>query len=132
MNLRIEMTRTLPSIVLALLCGAAFAGPTAAPVRAEIHTLLSKLEASGCRFSRNGSWFSGSEAKAHLLRKLEYIEGRTTVQSTEQFIELAASKSSSSGKPYLVKCGSEPSVESHRWLSGQLAPIRAAARKAKP
>ena len=68
-----KMTRTLPSVVLALLCGAAFAGPTAAPVRLEIHSLLSKLEASGCRFSRNGSWFRGSEAKDHLLRKLEYI-----------------------------------------------------------
>lgn len=126
------MKRVLPSIVLALSCCAAFAGPTAAAVRAEIHALLSKLEASGCRFNRNGSWFSGSEAKDHLLRKLEYVEGRGTVQSTEQFIELAASRSSSSGTPYQVKCGSEAPVESHQWLASQLVSIRGTASKVKP
>jgi hypothetical protein len=128
----IEMKRALPSIAFVLWCSTAFAGPTTAPVRSEIHALLSKLEISGCRFNRNGSWFSGSEAKDHLLRKLEYIEGRSTVQSTEQFIELAASKSSSSGKPYQVQCGAEVAVDSRRWLAGQLALLRGSATKVKP
>ncbi|MDR5753038.1 MULTISPECIES: DUF5329 family protein [unclassified Caballeronia] len=56
-------------------------------------------------FNRNGTWYSGMEAKAHLLAKLHYLENRTTLTSTEQFIELAARKSSVSGKPYLVQCG---------------------------
>jgi hypothetical protein len=118
------MKTFLACVALALWCCASFAGPTAAPVRAEIDALLSRLQASGCQFSRNGSWYSGAEAKEHLLRKLEYIEGRSTVQSTEQFIDLAASKSSSSGKPYQVRCGSGSPVESRQWLASQLVSLR--------
>jgi hypothetical protein len=112
------------SILLAACCGLAAAAPTPAPVRAEIDALLAKLESSGCQFNRNGSWHGAGEAKAHLLRKLEYIERRGTVQSTEQFIELAATGSSRSGKPYLVRCGSEAPVPSRQWLTRELAPIR--------
>ena len=100
-------------------------------MRAEIDAVLAKLQSSGCQFDRNGSWYSSSEAKNHILRKLDYLEGKTTIQSTEQFIELAASKSSSSGKPYHVKCGTEAAVESQQWLSKQLVGMRASA-KGKP
>jgi hypothetical protein len=117
-------------ILLALACtlaSAAFAGPTPAPVRAEIDALLARLQAPGCQFNRNGSWYSGPEARSHLLRKLEAIEGRVTVQSTEQFIQLAASGSSVSGKPYLVRCGAVAPVESRKWLTDQLVLVRSAA-----
>ena len=123
--------RLLASVLASLACSLAVAAPTAAPVRAEIDLLLSKLQASGCEFNRNGSWYSGAEAKDHLLRKLEYIEGKSTVQSAEQFIELAAAKSSSSGKPYQVKCGGEAPVESQMWLTKQLGVIRATGGKGK-
>jgi hypothetical protein len=118
------MKRLQLAAVLALWCCLSSAAPTSPPVRAEIDALLSRLEASGCQFNRNGSWYSAQEAKDHLLRKLEYIEGRTTIQSTEHFIELAASKSSTSGKAYQVKCGGESPVESRQWLTRQLASIR--------
>jgi hypothetical protein len=114
--------------LLAAVWSSALAGPTAAPVRAEIDTLLSKLQVSGCQFNRNGSWYSGAEAKSHLLRKLEYFEDKGTVKNTEQFIELAASKSSSSGKPYQVKCGADHAIDSRQWLTRELA----AQRKATP
>jgi len=114
-----------------LVCNLAMAAPTAVPVKAEINLLLTNLQTSGCEFNRNGSWYSGAEAKDHLLRKLEYIEGKNTVQSTEQFIELAASRSSSSGKPYQVKCGNEQPLESQAWLTKQLGIIRVTASKGK-
>lgn len=126
------MRKTLCVIALSLMCSLACAAPTAAPVRAEIDALLGKLQASGCQFNRNGSWYSGVEAKDHLLRKLAYFEDKGTVQTTEQFIDLAASKSSSSGKPYLVKCSNEPAAESQQWLTRQLPAIRGAAGKTKP
>ena len=126
------MHRHLLAILAALFCFSSVAAPTAAPVRAEIDALLSKLQASGCQFNRNGSWYSGQEAKVHLLRKLEYFEGKTTIQSTEQFIQLAASSSSSSGTPYQVRCGAEPAVPSRQWLLGQLTAVRSSAKPAKP
>ena len=60
------------------------------------------------------------------------MERRGTVQSTEQFIDIAASTSNSSGKPYEVKCGSAASVHSREWLTNELAKIRAAAVDEKP
>ena len=111
------MKRRCSATVFAFWCCLSFAAPTSAPVRAEIEALLARLQDSGCQFNRKGSWYSAEQAKDHLLSKLEYIEGRGTVQSTEKFIELAASKSSSSGKPYHVKCGPDPSVESQQWLA---------------
>lgn len=126
------MKRFILTIVCALWWAISSATPTAEPVRAEIEALLAKLQASGCQFNRNGSWYSGAEAKDHLLRKLEYIEDKGTVQSTEQFVELAASKSGLSGKPYQVKCGSELPVESQLWLSKQLSVLRPPSSLPKP
>jgi hypothetical protein len=113
---------------LAGVWGAAFADPTPAAVRAEIDAMLNRLEASGCQFQRNGRWHDGARARAHLLDKLAYIEKRGTVQSAEQFIELAASRSSVSGRPYQVRCDGLAPVESRRWLGDQLTAIRGAKR----
>ena len=124
--------KQLLAAVLAISAGFAFASPTSPPVRAEIEALLARLESSGCQFHRNGSWHSPAEARSHLLRKLEYIEDRGTVQSAEQFIEIAASKSSWSGKPYSVQCGAEAAVDSQQWLRRQLAIFRASGAKPKP
>ena len=108
------------------------AAPTPAPVRAEIDALLARLQTSGCQFSRNGTWHGGTKAKEHLLRKLKYIEDKRTVQSTEQFIELAGSSSSSSGKPYEVKCGSAAPVKSQQWLTDELLALRSSHGEGKP
>jgi len=96
--------------------------------RAEIDQLMSALETSGCTFNRNGSWYPAVEAKTHLLRKLKYLDDRNMVNSVEQFIELAGSSSSSSRRPYLVKCGNGSPVESRTWLLSQLAIIRSGAQ----
>lgn len=125
------LKHTAAALVLGGFVSLVAASTTAAPVRAEIDAVLSRLQSSGCQFDRNGSWYSSSEAKDHILRKLDYLEGKTTIQSTEQFIALAATKSSSSGKPYRVKCGADAAVESQQWLNKQLAVIRANA-KGKP
>jgi hypothetical protein len=96
-------------------------------VRSEIDALLSTMQASRCEFSRNGSWYAAPDAKAHLLKKLDYLEGKNAVQTTEQFIELAAASSSSSGQPYLVKCGTAAPVQSQQWMLMQLKVLRAPA-----
>jgi hypothetical protein len=111
-----------------LFSGAAFAEPVSPLVRSEIDALLGKLSSSGCEFSRNESWHSADEAKSHLLGKLHHLERKGLVQSTEQFIERAASASSLSGKPYLVKCGSAAPIESRTWLYAELKDLRARAK----
>ncbi len=117
--------RMILVLVLALAEAGAQAAPLPAPARAEVDALLTRLQSSGCQFNRNGSWYNGADAKTHLLRKLEYLEKKDLVKNAEQFIDLGATSSSSSGKPYMVKCGSAAPVESKAWLGAELKAIRA-------
>jgi len=119
-------------LLLALAAGAATAAPLPPPARAEVDALLTRLQSSGCEFNRNGSWYAGADAKAHLLKKLDYLEGKDLVKTAEQFIELGASTSSMSGKPYLVRCAGKAPVESAKWLTAELQQVRAARMAPNP
>ena len=122
--------RLLAASLLAAISLGASAAPTPPAVRAEIDALMAKMSASNCQFERNGSWHDALEARKHLLRKLDYIEKRReTLASAEQFIDVAASKSSFSGKPYRVKCGSGEALPSRDWLNRELTALRASARQ---
>jgi hypothetical protein len=111
-------------LVTCLFVAAGTAAPLAPSARAEIDALMAKLEASVCEFNRNGVWHTAPDAKAHLLRKLKYLEDKGAVRSAEQFIELAASSSSTTGQPYLVRCGNGAPVQSGTWLLSQLRALR--------
>ncbi|MES2164667.1 MAG: DUF5329 domain-containing protein [Pseudomonadota bacterium] len=119
----------LPLLVFAMSSSMAAEMPAAS--RAEIDALLNRLGSSGCQFNRNGSWYSSTDAKAHLASKLDYLIDKKKVEGTEQFITLAASTSSMSGKDYLVKCGTAQPVPSGVWLKGELQTIRAKQASAK-
>ncbi|MBN3862915.1 DUF5329 domain-containing protein [Pseudomonas frederiksbergensis] len=85
----------------------------------EINSLLDFVEHSECRFVRNGSEYAGSQARAHLEKKLEYLEESEGVNSAEDFIEMAATQSSKSGRAYEVRCpaGIQPA---NLWLKTEL------------
>jgi hypothetical protein len=122
--------RLLAASLLAAISLGAAAAPTPPAVRAEIDALMAKMSASNCQFERNGSWHSAADAREHLLRKLEYIEKRReTLASAEQFIDVAASKSSFSGKPYRVKCAGAEALPSREWLNRELKALRAAGKR---
>jgi hypothetical protein len=120
------MRRILFFLLTCIFIAAGIAAPLSPSARTEIDVLMSRLEASGCEFNRNGTWHRAPDVKSHLLRKLKYFEDRGAVQTTEQFIELAASSSSTTGEPYLVKCGSNAAVQSGAWLRSQLQVLRSA------
>lgn len=116
--------------LLATCCCASIAAPTPAPVRAEILALVDKIQSSGCQFERNGTWHGAAEARAHLMRKLDYVENsRKTIARTEQFIEQEASSSSISGKPYRIKCGGGEPQRSGDWLNRELTALRGPAAR---
>jgi hypothetical protein len=95
-------------------------------MQVEVNYLLSYVETSGCSFYRNGSWYDGARARAHLQTKYDYLAARNLVGSADEFIDKGASKSSFSGKPYKIRCGTAE-VESGPWFHGALARFRAAA-----
>lgn len=119
-------------LVACLLASPAWAGGLPQAARAEIDGLLSRLAASHCHFQRNGVWHTADAAKVHLRRKLDHLASRGAVASTEEFIEQAATRSSVSGRPYLVKCGDQPAVSSDAWLHAELGALRAAREDAAP
>jgi hypothetical protein len=94
------------------------------PAKKEIEHLMGHLASSGCQFNRNGAWHSSAQAVDHLNRKYEYLLERKLAPTAEAFIERAASKSSVSGKPYLVKCNGQPEVKSAVWFRAELAKFR--------
>lgn len=126
------MRTALASLVLFLLIPVAGAAPLPPAARAEVDALLTRLQSSGCEFNRNGNWYAGADAKAHLLKKLDYLEGKDLVKTAEQFIEQGASSSSMSGKPYLVRCAGKAPVESGKWLAAELQQVRAARGASAP
>lgn len=91
--------------------------------REEVSKLLTFVEGSGCSFIRNGSAYDSKEARMHLQQKLDYLENKGMVDSSEDFIKRAATGSSISGKPYSVDCAgkTQPSAD---WLNGELLRIR--------
>lgn len=118
------MDRLGAAFVAAWLAGLAQAAPPPAPVQAEIDALLTALQASGCAFQRNGRWHAGAEARMHLQRKRDHLEDRGAIGSAEDFIALAASESSMSGRPYRVRCAGAEAVDSRGWLLQRLQGIR--------
>lgn len=92
---------------------------------AEIEYLLNYIETSGCSFYRNGTWYDGTRARAHLRTKYDYLAERQLIGSAEDFIDKAATKSSLSGKPYKLRCNDGLEVESGPWLHHVLARYRA-------
>lgn len=118
------MKRIFPAILLLALPGLALAAAPAPVTQQEIGHLFGYLKTSGCEFNRNGSWHTGEEAVAHLNKKYDYLARRGLVTTAEDFIERAASQSSMSGKPYLVKCGASPQAHSGAWFRAELAKYR--------
>ena len=107
-----------------LLCASSIASAAPTPrSKAEIVGLMDALAHSGCRFQRNGDWYGATEARSHLQRKYDYLLRKDKVDTAEQFIERAASRSSMSGQAYRVKCnGKEQDAAS--WFNGQLQRLR--------
>lgn len=112
-------------LILCLCLGSwAQAAPLSSQSQAEIAHLFDFLSKSSCEFQRNGSWYAASKAAEHIRNKYDYLIKRELINSAEEFIELAASKSSISGKDYQVKCADQVTISSAKWFSQELARYR--------
>jgi hypothetical protein len=94
----------------------------AAPMHDEIDHLLQYLSESGCNYVRNSAEHSAQQAVEHIRKKYRYYEDE--IDSTERFIELSASRSTISGKPYTIRCPGLPEQDSNAWLNAELERYR--------
>jgi hypothetical protein len=112
------------SVAIGMLMFATASALPAPAAQAEINYLLSAVASSNCEFNRNGNWYDPKSAADHLATKYKFLAARDQVQSAEEFIEKAASRSSLSGRDYAVRCGGGAAVASSRWLLILLARYR--------
>ena len=86
---------------------------------AAIEYLLTAIGESGCTFIRNGRAYSSEDAERHL--RMKYRRGKRWATDPDKFIERLASKSSMSGKPYLMRCDPGGEQRTSDWLRAKLA-----------
>lgn len=107
-----------------LLAPAARSAPPPVAAQIEINFLLGYVDGSRCEFLRNGTWHGAQPAQVHLRDKFKYLVMRDQINSTEQFIDRAATESSLTGQPYQVRCAGQPPVMTHQWLLDELKRFR--------
>ena len=89
----------------------------------EVQHLINYVSNSPCQIVRNGSAHDGPEAIKHIQKKYKYF--KDDIRTTEQFIEYSATKSTMSGKYYLVNCRDQNPVRTRDWLLQELKEYRA-------
>ena len=119
----LKLTISLVLAEMLLLAPVARAAPPE-NVKIEINFLLGYIESSGCEFYRNGSWRDSKSAQAHIGDKYKYLMTRNLIDTTEDFIESAATKSNFTGQPYKVRCNGVAIVSSNQWLYDELTRFR--------
>ncbi|MET0151722.1 MAG: DUF5329 domain-containing protein [Candidatus Binatia bacterium] len=106
---------------VAILAGLMLAVAAHADTADEVQHLLDYVGGSGCTFVRNGVESDAAAARTHLASK--YGHAKSRVGSAEDFIRLLASRSSMTGEPYVVYCGSSRFL-SGDWLTEELRRYR--------
>ena len=109
-------------IILTAFILPSFSSASNIQMQMEVDHLIGYIQSSECIFIRNGKDYSPDEAIEHIKRKYEYFQDR--IDSTEKFIELCATKSTMSNKPYLINCREEEVVECGSWLLRELKMFR--------
>ncbi len=90
----------------------------------EIQLLIQAVDQSGCTFHRNGKTHTAQEGADHLRLKLK--RGGKYADTAEHFITRLASKSSWSGKAYLIESADGKKQPMQVWLEAELTRIRKA------
>lgn len=116
------MNRIASNLVCAMIFVLAPIIGAAETMNVEIDYLLETVAESDCTFIRNGKEYAAIAARDHLQMKRE--RGRKYYESTEQFIDRIASKSSWSGKPYMIRCA-DTEITASEWFTRALADFRA-------
>ena len=88
-----------------------------------INYLLDYIGKSDATFIRNGQTHTPQEAVNHVKTKYEHFKNE--IKTPEDFIQLAASKSLLTGKPYLVRTPNGKEMRLDIWLTDALKEYRA-------
>ena len=93
-----------------------------ADTQQEIDHLLSFVASTSCQYERNGTYYSGKEARDHINLKYEYYQSK--IKTTEGFIKFSATKSNLSGEKYRIHCANKGVESTEEWLLSELQRYR--------
>jgi hypothetical protein len=112
-------------VIAVLLLSGAVAGADAASndETRKIQALLADVERMDATFVRNDKTYDAKTAAEFLRRKWKANDAN--VVTANDFIEKIASKSSTSGKPYLIRFKDGREVQSGEYLRAELAKLGA-------
>jgi len=88
----------------------------------EVSHLLDFVRNSQCIINRNGTDYPAEKGVAHIEKKYDYF--RDDINSTEDFIEYSATKSTMSGDYYTVTCPGKQTIKTQDWLLEELQQFR--------
>ena len=127
--MKTSLRTSLLMVVLTLL---ALTGPLISLVQSNEHKaenieeivghLLDYVAKSESVFIRNGKEHSSEKAAAHIRKKYEHY--KEEIETPEDFIRLAATKSMISGKSYMVRLEDGREIHCAEWLAAELAAYR--------
>jgi len=94
------------------------------PTRLEetVEHLIAYVARSDLTFVRNSQKHTGKEASEHMRKKYAHFKGK--IRTPEDFIDLCASQSLLTRKPYLVVNEKGEAVSTKEWLTAELAVYR--------
>jgi hypothetical protein len=109
------------AFVLVVLGAAALVTNAAPPPReaARIERLIQHVEAmTEVKFIRNGTEYSSADAGKFLRGKLDYLADK--IHTAQDFIEQVATRSGSSGQPYLIRLADGRVIAAAQLLGDEL------------
>ena len=99
-------------------------------VEKTIDHLLEFVEEANCTFIRNDEEHDSKYAAEHIRKKYDYFKDK--IDTPEEFIELCATKSLMSGRPYMVRCDGDGKILTADWLKSELDDYRSKVLSANP
>ena len=106
------------ALCLLLVSGPGRSAPSAR-LEQTVRHLVDYVAGSGLTFVRNASEYTSNEAAEHMLKKYRHF--RDDIETPEDFIELCATRSLMSGRPYLVRDSQGNAIPTRDWLRAELA-----------
>ena len=94
------------------------APPSAQELERTIQYLIDQVARSECTFIRNEKFYGAKEAAEHLKAKAKYF--KKEIQTPEDFIRLAGTKSIVSGDDYFVRTKEGKELRCADWLTKML------------
>jgi hypothetical protein len=112
----------LATLLLIMLVPTALAAQQTENLDTTVNYLISYVRESDVTFERNATRYSGAEAAQHLDSKYRHF--RDDIDTPEKFIELCATGSLMTGKPYFIITAQGEQLPSSDWLHTVLAHYR--------